>query len=906
MSTKIIFIQICILLCIVLEVSAKPDVYPEESYTAAPKWRTNNGVLKLYDTPLGAVYKFPISEYFDFSYLYRKDKKKNVSCLQFDMPDFYKNKKRRYRFLALDFKIRTFPAISKIENPQISFSLTRSLNSANSISTYYSLNGIVPLKMDSLSLGITAPRWSPYYQKGKRFRPFILSCGKRHLPYYDLISCRIIFDTRIDGVVSTNINGKKYIIKHREKSSINPLAKSLGICIQLNTRVLPRIPVPRKLLEISEPKITLTNNESDLQDLEPIGIAEYPYSEYPEIEKKLIRIDNPDWIYAYAMRLLNGKDPIMAVNALKRAVKKEHIFAMYQLGVCYYRGLGVEKDMAKAAKWLAKAADYYLPDALALLALINIRRCKTVYLFERNRALMFRGINSLLKSIKEYDHDNRVNNRLILYYLEKSIKKHDNCVMSRMLYNIENPSMFISSPRIAFWAARNAYIMDYYANAVDPEIKPATKTKTEKPWVVWVPEIKNKLDDFAKVKMIVIPSGFKNPVIGGKIKVKRYPNTRFYEIRVEGLGGGGGGMQFLGQAVEQKFLPAVLYTGRLYAEVWGKSEEALKIFEQGAKLGSTACALDALHCRLHLNKLKADDFSKDQDFKFADYPLYYMLRYMKENPDAPGVKEFLAKKYEDARQIWRKTPTPWNNFLLGAEALYQYLNYGFDTAYYRIYWGKTEDLTKAFEYINKAAKENIIPAIYLSGKEYLDGMRCRSRIEIKNSGKGIGVELLSRAAKAGHVKAQYLIAKHHIESMNYADRKWLKQLKPAREMNYGEAWMLSTDIYAKLNNFRYSCGKNVVNGYTKAAELGCYRAWDRLARLYYYGKCVPENKEKAEEYWKKFIKCDKKARSQDINDFYWPEIKVPVIVTYDKDGLPFPRNDSEESNSTQKHYFSIY
>jgi TPR repeat protein len=179
-------------------------------------------------------------------------------------------------------------------------------------------------------------------------------------------------------------------------------------------------------------------------------------------------------------------------------------------------------------------------------------------------------------------------------------------------------------------------------------------------------------------------------------------------------------------------------------------------------------------------------------------------------------------------------------------------------------------------------------------------------MEMKNSAKGVGIELLSRAGKAGHIKAQYLLVKHYFESKHFIDKKWLKQLKPARDADLGDAWMLSTDIYAKLQNFRYSCGKNVVKGYTKAAELGCYRAWDRLARLYYYGKCVPENKEKAEEYWKKFIKCDEKIRSQDLNDFYWPKIKMPVIVTYDKDGLPSPRVTTRQSLAEQKHYFSTY
>ena len=880
---KIIVIQVCMLLCAVLEINAKSKVYSSASYTANPEWHINNGVFKLYDTPFGAVYQFALSDYFDFSHIYRNDKRNNVYCIQFDMPSFYINERRKYRFLVLDFNIRTFPAVSKTKTPKLLFSLTRSRSIAKSISAYRNLNGIAPFDSGDLWPGISAPDRSPYLPRREKIRTWSLMCGERYLPSYEPVSCRVIFDSKEGEVVSTNVNGCKYIIRHHEESPKSPYANSLGICVQIHTKTLPRKPTPRKLIEVSKPKITLTNDESYLQELKPLGIAEYPYSQYPEMEKKLIRIKNPDWIYAYAMSLLDGKDPIKAVEALERAAKKEHIFAMYQLGVCYYRGLGVEQDMHKALRWLTRAAEYSMPDAMALLALISMRSCKTVYLFDRNRGLILRGLNL------------------------EGTKKHSNRVMSRMFYNVEKPGHFISSPQIAFWAARNAYIMDYYANAVDPKIRPASENvKIEKPWVAWAPEITNKITDFAKEKMIKIPFGFKEPLIKDKIRKKRYPNTRYYDIRVEGFEEAGNGMELLGEAVKQKYLPAVLYTGRLYAEVWGKTQEALEIFEDGEKLGSTACALDALHCRLRLGKLKPEDFTEDQDVKFADYPLYYMLRYMRDNPDAPGVKEFLAKRYEDARQIWRKTPTSWNNFLLGAEALYQYFNYGFDTAYYRIYWEKTGELTKAIEYIDKAAKENIIPAVYLSGKQHVDGVCCRTRMEMKNSAKGVGIELLSRAGKAGHIKAQYLLVKHYFESKHFIDKKWLKQLKPARDADLGDAWMLSTDIYAKLQNFRYSCGKNVVKGYTKAAELGCYRAWDRLARLYYYGKCVPENKEKAEEYWKKFIKCDEKIRSQDLNDFYWPKIKMPVIVTYDKDGLPSPRVTTRQSLAEQKHYFSTY
>ena len=61
-----------------------------------------------------------------------------------------------------------------------------------------------------------------------------------------------------------------------------------------------------------------------------------------------------------------------AINMLVKAANKKHILAMYQLGICYYRGFGVEIDFDNACKWLGKAANYNLPDAIVLYAMIQL------------------------------------------------------------------------------------------------------------------------------------------------------------------------------------------------------------------------------------------------------------------------------------------------------------------------------------------------------------------------------------------------------------------------------------------------------------------------------------------------------------------------------------------------------
>lgn len=887
---------IYILFFIPLALNAKSNIYQDKAYVYAGKWKANGGVQKLYKTPLGAVYRFTHSEYFDFSSFYKKDGREKVYCLQFDLPESYKNNKTPYRFIVIDFKIRSFPAISEIKFPKLVFSFTRSLNNASSILVNSSLNGFSYFETGKTWSGISTLKNSPYWPKGKKFpRPWNLSSGARYLPHYGIASCRIIFDIHKDGVVSTNINGTKFIKRHNERTSIFPFGNSFGICLQHDGKILPKQALPRELLEVSSPKITLTNNENDLQRLKPVEIVEYPYSGYPAIKTKIKNVENPDWLYAYAMELLKGKDLVKAVEVLKTAAKKEHIFAMYQLGVCYYRGLGVETDMKKAVKWVRKAAKYSMTDALALLGLLAFRQHKTVYMFETDRKL-------LTKSRYAFVPDS-VQHRFNLF---KGSGKHDNWIIASMFYSTRAIGyMWLKSPKLALWIARNTYIKIYYKDTIDPDLKKkkCKAASPPKPWVVWVPATAKKLDDFEHVQTVVYPRGFKKPLSGGKLSKRRRPWSKFYEIRVDGLAQYGNAKLILEEAVKQEYLPAILYRGRLYAERENNLKDALKLFKQGEKLGSLVCALDILYCQARLGKLQAEDFSDELNVKFADYPLYYMLRYMVKNPDAPGVKEFLAQRYENAREIWRKKPSPWNNFLLGAEALYQYFNYGFDTAYYRIYWGNTKDLTKAFEYLDKAAKANIVPAVYLSGKQHLEGMRCRTRM---SSGKGLGVDLLLRAVKAGHIKAQYLLIKHRFESSHYVDKKWLKELAPIRKANFADAWLLSTDIYAKLNKHKAASIKNLIKGYKKAAKLGSHRAWDRLARLYYYGKGVSKDKEKAAQYWGKFVECDQKIRNQDFNDIYWSKLEAPIVVSYDEDGLPVPRSATTRSKKVQKHYFSIY
>ena len=70
---------------------------------------------------------------------------------------------------------------------------------------------------------------------------------------------------------------------------------------------------------------------------------------------------NKEAQYNLAMNYINGtnvikKDLPEAIKWLELASKQNHIGAMYQLGMCYLNGLGVQKDPKKAFEYLEDSA----------------------------------------------------------------------------------------------------------------------------------------------------------------------------------------------------------------------------------------------------------------------------------------------------------------------------------------------------------------------------------------------------------------------------------------------------------------------------------------------------------------------------------------------------------------------
>ena|SRR5690349_682090 len=52
-----------------------------------------------------------------------------------------------------------------------------------------------------------------------------------------------------------------------------------------------------------------------------------------------------------------AKDYVEAVKWYRKAAEQNHVWAQYNLGLCYHQGKGVAKDDAEAVKWFRKAAE---------------------------------------------------------------------------------------------------------------------------------------------------------------------------------------------------------------------------------------------------------------------------------------------------------------------------------------------------------------------------------------------------------------------------------------------------------------------------------------------------------------------------------------------------------------------
>ena len=363
-----------------------PFALSAEIRSVIGEWRADGYAKAMYETSLGRLYQLQPNEG-DGSYIgcwpehknyascdcevCRKGRIRITSVLSLKMPKKF-NIMTKTRCIALDFRIRVFPALEDDRYSRLRFALVDS-TSPISGSMLFALHGqkiIDENCQDNL------------YYSGR----VVLTGGHGRTffhPAFEPLSLRVVYDFS-SGQMTYFMNGRgfEYPIKFSGKMKM----RYFGIVTYVQNHLSHEKRFRRHYFELSPPQVHFCDNANELPP--PPQFSAYPYDGYlldslsksrrpekvssrPEQEefRKVLRHKNPDLQYAYALRYLYGRspaaDPEKGVELLKHAAKKHHALALYQLGICCWRGYGCRPNPKKAAKYFARSADLDYPEAAA-------------------------------------------------------------------------------------------------------------------------------------------------------------------------------------------------------------------------------------------------------------------------------------------------------------------------------------------------------------------------------------------------------------------------------------------------------------------------------------------------------------------------------------------------------------
>lgn len=501
---------------------------------------------------------------------------------------------------------------------------------------------------------------------------------------------------------------------------------------------------------------------------------------------------------------------------------------MYQLGLCYWYGYGVNKNVEKAYYWLKKASEFNLVEANVYYYLAKLKLVNKPYLNEID--------TKKLKTIK-----NKMRQRIII-----------------------KPSYHAKFLRLHLFPVRNDYRYDHYSlNEKMRCLKDFSIFKLFL-WKISKGEVINKINYF-KEELKRLNSPYKSD----KLKLSKNDNEQ--TLYPESLR-----------------LPASCFLqGQILVWEWlnsSRSDNKLIIkakekFKQGVLLNNDLnCELELMHCDVRLNELTLEKFSKSTDIKFAEYPLYWLLKFSVKNPEYLGINEFLNGQYSEAEKLWKKQPlTLKNKYLLFLFTLYNYQpsQLYLMTDVNQLQNNNSKRIDKAENYYKKLAKKNIseveyIRAVMILNKQY----NTKNSPDLTRS----ALSSLRNLANNNNLLAKFQLIKNAYKESTFSKgivtKDMLKDLQELCKLKYPPAWLLASDLYAKINtrNLNKNKTRKIISFYKRAAQLGELEALNRIAVIYYKigGK---RNLEKASQYWRKFLAEDNKRKSFDLSDPYSQRVK---------------------------------
>ena len=857
-------------------VTSLAKIKNSKAYFYKGEWILTGNNKKLFDTPIGALYRLqenvlingdeitnsqkikivtpikkekPPLKYdslerhkYSCAYRYIGDRdEKIINAIGINFCKKIKDQKKLRRFVVIDFKMRQYPALSKNKTSFLKLKFFNSNHNASFVRTYNHTKQVLFLGLQGVHL---LNKYGLVNGSGN-----IINYNQNLKPY-KLNHVRFIFDRDNPTALchTVNINGN---ISFFENISVKD-NKSFGLFME---KISPDKAKYRKLIELSDPFIYSTNDITELSKLTQIPInSEYPYNRYLEDEfleqnkkryfNKVKRFKNPDQIYAYAMHFMKGTDLISAAKLFKHLARHEnHVLAMRQLGLCYFLGIGYPQNLETAKHWFEKAVHYgdlesipyneFLKFKLLSKPNIDWTTRKKIYNYRsasRHRQFFdFQNSNSHILNhgpIRHWDLILRLRNALFKKYLP--------------------PSSFLASEyeKIKYWQNIALNELTY-------------KRRT----ALFLDNLLEKQRGFTT--QINLPAYY---YFKGQFLVKQWAKE-VKDIR------------------NSTFEDKNKYKAKL-KKCDKYLRDAIIQFKKGIKSHKKIdCELEILQCQLRLNELDVDIFSDEFYYKYAEHPLYHILKYAIKYPKNIALKEFLYCDYKKAFERFKKISSANLSLIKGAIALYLYhvhdeMFYYNNLATISEHLKASRDmtirdtyledfinsLTAGFRHLNDADRRKIKEAKFLKAIE-LHKRRYNTRAKEFNSYEAQA--LFNELAHIKYIKALFYVyqAKFSQSQGFIGTKNWLKDLKPMLKAKQPEAWLLAGDIYKKMHGLNLKTRNKILKIYLQAHKYGSIEALDRIARIF-YSSGLENIMARGTQYWKKYIDEINLRREKNEFDFY--------------------------------------
>jgi len=357
-----------------------------EIVTIQKEWTLDSNVRILHSTAIGNLYRFDGTEN-SISLRPSGYCGKNDNCINcrystqkvdggtLEISLTPKERKRKKRYLTIDFKVRAYPALSKVKSPVFRI-LLMDADRQISGASYPDIHGLLRLE-NSHVLSLSNRYSSSQYRMPNNFGRVWTNV---FTPDFEPVSFRVVFDLK-QSRISLGMNGERLKFENMTKIHRELNITNLALTAERENRFEQKkhLAIPKvrsEHLEISHPRIHLFDHEEECDALPPFPFQPYSYKGYP-IEWKNTRKERyPDPMYARALRMLYSSsgdfNPDEAEKLLKKAERDRHVIAQYQLALCYFRGYFGRKN-SQSGIYLKRSARFHYANAKALRWFIEFK-----------------------------------------------------------------------------------------------------------------------------------------------------------------------------------------------------------------------------------------------------------------------------------------------------------------------------------------------------------------------------------------------------------------------------------------------------------------------------------------------------------------------------------------------------